>query len=111
MNQREKGKKGEEIALHFLLKKNYQLVQQNYVVRGGEIDIIMLDGDVLVFVEVKLRTTQRFGSAMESISEQKCRRLRQAANKYLFVSEWMGPCRFDIVTIQNGVIEHLINAF
>lgn len=112
MNSKEKGRKGEEIALHFLLdKKNYRLVQRNYTVCGGEIDIIMLDADVLVFVEVKLRTNKQFGCAQEAISSEKCRRLRSAASKYLNSSNWMGACRFDVIAIQNGVIEHLVNAF
>lgn len=74
----------------------------NYAVRGGhagEIDLIMRDGDTLVFVEVRQRRNARFGGAVASVTATKQRRIVQAARAYLMRLPSPPPCRFDVVAI------------
>ena len=79
----QKGKRGEEIARVFLKKKGYGLVEMNYQNRMGEIDLIMIDGETLVFVEVKLKIGDRFGSPEEMINKNKLWKVRRMAEAYL----------------------------
>ncbi|NLW17024.1 MAG: YraN family protein [Firmicutes bacterium] len=83
MNTREVGRLGEEAALRFLQKQGYRLITRNFYCPYGELDLIMQRGRQLVFVEVKARTSTRFGTPEEAISSQKLRRLRQAISCYL----------------------------
>ena len=78
----EDGKLGEEIAVSHLRKIGYQIIQRNFRIRGGEIDIIALDGDTLVFIEVKTRRSIEFGTALEAITPWKIRALIRAAYVY-----------------------------
>lgn len=83
-NNRKKGNKGEEIAVKFLRDKGFSIVEKNYYAsRYGEIDIIALDKNELVFVEVKTRTTNNFGHPLESISQAKLQKMRLAATHYI----------------------------
>ena len=84
---------GEEIAKKALEKRGYRLVVKNYTIRGGEIDLIMEKGDELVFVEVKTRRNDLFGSPLESITPQKKKRILRAANVFLCGKD---PCRYNI---------------
>ena len=77
------GAAAEQLALDYLLSKGLQLVAKNFRTRRGEIDLIMLDNAVLVFVEVRFRSSVSFGSAEESITAQKCQRLSAAAQAYM----------------------------
>lgn len=77
------GQLGEKLACDFLKKKGYQIVDQNYRTRGGEIDIVAKDGDTLVFVEVKTRTSAAFGYPEEAIDERKQHKLAMTAEYYL----------------------------
>jgi putative endonuclease len=76
------GAKGEDLAVSFLRKKGYKILERNYRIRGGEIDIIALDGDTLAFVEVKARSSEEFGSALEAITYWKLKALIRAAQVY-----------------------------
>lgn len=78
-----KGKNGEEKALEFLLKKGFELVEMNYENKIGEIDLIMTDKDWLVFVEVKLKVGDRFGTPEEMINKRKLAQIRRVAEAYL----------------------------
>lgn len=77
------GQWGEERARQHLQSKGYILVTQNYRSRTGEIDIVALEGNVVVFVEVKTRRGSAFGSAEESISETRANRLVEMAEEFL----------------------------
>ncbi|MBU1129736.1 YraN family protein [Patescibacteria group bacterium] len=79
----QKGKRGEEIARVFLEKKGYVMAEMNYQNRMGEIDLIMTDGDSLVFVEVKLKVGMRFGSPQDMINKKKLWKIRRMAEAYL----------------------------
>jgi putative endonuclease len=76
-----------------------RLLARNYRCRGGELDLVLLEGSTLVFVEVRVRSNLRFAGAAASVDWRKQRRLRHAALLYL-QREWRGgtpPCRFDLV--------------
>ena len=78
------GKIGEEMAKRYLKKKGYKILEHNYYLRGGEIDLIAQKGEILVFVEVKTRTSNQFGAPEESINYFKQKRLNRAIRDYLF---------------------------
>lgn len=83
MNTRELGRLGEEAALRYLQERGYRLIARNFHCPYGELDLIMQQGRQLVFVEVKARTSNRFGQPEDAIGRQKMRRLRQAIGIYL----------------------------
>ncbi|RQO69170.1 YraN family protein [Aquitalea sp. FJL05] len=93
----EQGRLAEERALSFLLRQGLQLVERNWLCRGGEIDLIMRDGRSWVFVEVRHRASARFGGAAYSITAAKQRKLMHAAAVYLSDRGVDAPCRFDAV--------------
>lgn len=103
------GGEGEDAAAAFLLDMGWTIVKRNYKGGGGEIDIIALDQETLVFVEVKLRKGTFQPEA--SVDEAKQQRLRTAAERYL-QDAGIGdrPCRFDVVAINQQGIRHLRDA-
>jgi putative endonuclease len=78
-----KGKEGEEIAREFLIKKGFKLIESNYSNNLGEIDIIMSDKNWLVFVEVKLKIGDKYGSPEEMINKNKLSQVRRVAESFL----------------------------
>ncbi|MBI4528080.1 MAG: YraN family protein [Deltaproteobacteria bacterium] len=110
------GKGGEEIAENYLKKKGYALVERNYRCPVGELDLIVLHRRVIVFVEVKTRTQERYGPPLESVHPAKQRRMTQAALFFLSQHRLHNRyARFDVVGISfdggKPVIEHIENAF
>ncbi len=84
MSNKIKGKYGEEIAVNYLIKNGCKIVEKNYrFSRYGEIDIIALDGSTLCFIEVKTRTSDRFGAPFEAITKTKLDKIRKCAFFYL----------------------------
>jgi len=110
-----KGKNAELFARRHLEQQGMRLVEANYHCKMGEIDLIMRDRDMLVFVEVRYRRSAAFGSATESITPGKQHKLLAAARQYLQQYRASIPCRFDVVGItgQNGMnnIEWIRDAF
>ena len=102
------GDAAEKIAADFLSKRGLRLVESNYRCRFGEIDLVMRDGDSLVFVEVRRRENSQM--AAESISAVKRRRLNAAARHYLAKRRVNCPCRFDAVLVSDSA-EWLRNIF
>ncbi|WNL40353.1 YraN family protein [Halomonas sp. PAMB 3232] len=96
---RRRGAATEQLAARWLEERGLTLVSANYQIKGGELDLIMRDGDTLVFVEVKHRATTRSGHPLETITLQKQRRLIRAASLYLAHTAVSTPCRFDILAI------------
>lgn len=76
------GKIGEDLACQYLQKQGYKIIERNFRIRGGEIDIIALDGQTLVYIEVKTRTSHVFGSAIEAVTPWKLKFLVRAAKFY-----------------------------
>ena len=89
----------EELALHYLEARGLTLVTRNFRCRSGELDLIMRDGEQLVFVEVRSRRYACYGTPAESVTRTKQQRLLRAAAFYLQRQRLDLPCRFDVVAI------------
>jgi putative endonuclease len=113
------GQQGERLAEEYLTKKGWRLIARQFNAIPGEIDLIMEDGDTLVFIEVKARTTDRYGSPYEAVDDAKQHHIVQTALYYLKQQAQLERrSRFDIVSITwpNGrdnppTIDHFPNAF
>ena len=114
--RRHTGESGESIAVKFLKKNGYKIIEQNYRCKLGEIDIIARDGRVLTFIEVKARRTGGFGGPKWAVTPQKQRKISMVALQYLKETEQMEKkARFDVVAIQllpdHPDVEIIKNAF
>lgn len=110
------GQEGERLAERYLRKKGYKLVERNYRCAVGELDLIVLDRRVVVFVEVKTRTGHGFGSPLEAVEFRKQRKMIQAAQFFLSTKGLQQrEARFDVIGIswpgREPVLEHIENAF
>ena len=111
MNRR--GGPAEELAAAFLERQGLRILERNYRCRFGEIDLVARSGALLVFVEVRARSSDAFGGAAGSITAAKRRRLVAAARHYLAARRVDRACRFDVVLVR-GVepqVEWLQDAF
>lgn len=99
-----RGDETETAALTLLQRHGLRLLHRNYRSRGGEIDLVMRDGDTLVFVEVRARRSARYGLAMETVDARKQRRLLLAARHWLMThpADMARPTRFDVVAFQGN---------
>lgn len=118
MNVRESGRRGEDYARHYLVNKGYRVLDLNFRVREGELDIVAEQEETIVFVEVKWRRNAAFARPGESVTAGKQHRLRATASAWL--SQHGGddrPARFDVIEIVAGIsdnmprIHHIENAF
>ena len=82
MNKLQLGKYGEELAVKYLKKAGYKIIEKNFQVKGGEIDIIAKDKDTLVYIEVKTRSSHKFGLPQEAVTVTKLKFLTRAAKFY-----------------------------
>jgi putative endonuclease len=108
------GARAEQQAARYLQRQGLKPVEQNYRSRFGEIDLIMRDGAVLVFVEVRLRRNADFGGAAASVDAHKQQRIIRTAHQYLASLVRTPPCRFDVVLMdeaQDNHVQWLKNAF
>ena len=97
------GKTGEDIAARELERRGYAILARRYRTRYGEIDIVARDGETTVFVEVKARISDEFGSAAEAVTRPKQRRLACMASDYLARNQLSNaPSRFDVVAIDGA---------
>jgi putative endonuclease len=108
--KQEQGRQGEESALAYLQRHGLVLIEANFRCKLGEIDLVMREGDTLVFVEVRQRADRSRGGAAASITPAKIRRILRAAQVYLQRFRHMPPCRIDVVAIDGGRLEWLRNA-
>ena len=112
MNRRETGTQYEERAAEYLIAQNYQILERNYRIRSGEIDIIARDVTVLVFIEVKYRKNDESGNPLEAVDIRKQRKIIKVARYYLYQKKYGDvPCRFDVIGICGSHIEHIKDAF
>jgi len=117
---------GQKLAEECLTAKKWTIVERNYRTRSGEIDLIAIDGEYLVFVEVKYRRSLAFGEPPEAVTAAKRETIRSVAESYLYEmyeksaegeSAMPAPnCRFDVISVYdppggNRVIEHITDAF
>ena len=108
----EKGRLGEEEALSYFLGKGYRLVQKNFRIKGGEVDLILEKDELLLFVEVKLRSGSYPGAGLEAVTVKKQRRIIKAAGEYLLLTnQFARPLRFDVAEITREGVAHVENAF
>jgi putative endonuclease len=107
------GAKAEEVAVQYLHCLGYRILGRNVRTPEGEIDIVALDGATVAFIEVKMRRTRRFGSAVSAVDAKKRRRIRESAANYMqFLPEGQKTIfRFDVVTIEHGIATLLRDAF
>lgn len=111
------GKIGEDIAAKFLTRKGYRILERNWRIRSGEIDIVAKDKDTIVFVEVKSRSSTEYGTGEEAITPHKKEKIINAAKACLQYKGEDQPCRFDVISIlfeKNGKVKeinHIEDAF
>ncbi len=106
------GKIGEKTAVKFLKAKKYKILETNYKRATGEIDIIARDNEYTVFIEVKTRSSNVFGMPSEAVDIKKQAKYFKTAHVYLLEKGQLdSPCRFDVIEILDGQINHINNAF
>jgi len=110
------GKRGETLAISFLKKNGYRIIESNFRCRYGEIDIVAQDGKTVAFIEVKTKTSNRFGSPTQAIDSRKQRQVSKTALAYISQKRLTNySARFDVVGINikgsNSEIELIKNAF
>lgn len=104
MDRKAKGKDAEKAAETFLKKQGLRSLLRNASCRMGEIDLVMNEGETIVFIEVRQRSSGRFGGAAQSVDSIKQRKLIQTAQLLLQQHpEWSSrPCRFDVIAFESG---------
>lgn len=111
--KKDQGKYGEDLACKYLAGLGYDILERNFLVRGGEIDIVALDGQTTVIAEVKLRDGDEYGSAIESITPSKLKYLIRTTKIYAYERDIKGGLRIDLIAIDfiNGKpeITHIQN--
>jgi len=112
MNRRAMGAMGEARAAKALEDMGYAILAKNYRKRSGEIDLIAMQGDTLAFIEVKARTTARYGQPAEAVTPLKQRRIAETAMAYIAENGLDDvPCRFDVVEVFPDGVRVLRGAF
>lgn len=113
-NKRKIGNSYEDIAIKYLQDKAYRILDKNFQVKQGEIDIIAYDVNTLVFVEVKYRAASSSGHPLEAVNFSKQKRICKAALFYMNkanISPYNTSIRFDVIGILGNEIIHIKNAF
>ncbi|MBE7067688.1 MAG: YraN family protein [Clostridiales bacterium] len=106
------GKKGERLALSYLKKQGYKILQTNYRTPFGEADIVAMDGDEIAFIEVKTRTDDKYGAPKEAVGAEKQKRYYQLARYYGAKTGEEPNARFDVIEVYaDGKIEYYKYAF
>ena len=112
MNRRSFGAQGEADARAFLTRKGARILEMNYRRPTGEIDIIARQGGAILFVEVKRRSSLRYGRPGEAVNRQKQQHILHTAQLYLQEKHLRDvPLRFDVIEVLPGQLNHIENAF
>jgi putative endonuclease len=116
VSAKEQGNKGEQIAMQYLKRLGFEIVEMNYRFGHGEIDIVAREGETLVFCEVKMRKNEMYGDPEFAITPKKQQQIRKVALGYLYEHEIKEQeCRFDVVAIRlyrsTPEINYIRNAF
>ena len=114
MNNIQKGRLGEQIALNYLIDNNASILDTNYRINTGEIDIIAKLNEELVFIEVKSRSNTKFGYPSEAVNYNKIKKIINTAKYYILKNNLNNiPIRFDVIEVylKEGKINHIVNAF
>ena len=111
----ELGKKGEQLAVDFLIENKYEIVERNYRFDKAEVDIIARKRDILAIVEVKTRSTADYGNPQDFVKPKQIKNLVKAVDEYVTINDLDVEVRFDIIAIvkekRDYNIEHLENTF
>ena len=113
----QRGRWAEQIALEYLLTEKLKLLDRNFRSTFGEIDLIMQDKSIILFIEVRYRSSNHFHTALESINRKKCERIISTSHQYLSENRSASQldCRFDVVAVSGSqetpMIEWIKNAF
>ena len=106
------GRIGEKIAVKHLKSLGYEILETNFTTDIGEIDIVCKDNEYLVLVEVKTRSSEKFGNPSEAVNYKKREKYKNLANIYLIKHGNENVCcRFDVVEVIKKRVNHIINAF
>ena len=113
LNRRRLGTEKELLAVQYLIAQGYQILERNFSCKIGEIDIIASYNHAIIFVEVKYRSNQKFGRAVEAVSYTKQNTIRKVASYYLVTKLHQSnvECRFDVIGMDGEQITHIIDAF
>lgn len=113
MERQRIGQAAEDAAVEFLRAQGLQIILRNFRARFGELDIVARDGNVLVIVEVRTRSSERFGGAAASVDFRKQAKIRRTATLLLQRRRDLArlPARFDVVAIGGSGIEWIKHAF
>ena len=101
----QKGKCGEEIAAEFFEKQGIKIIAKNYRTKFGEIDLIGFDKSTIIFIEVKLRSNDNFGSPVEAVTQAKLKRIYNSALWYISEHKSNYDYRFDVIAIRKDNIK------
>jgi len=112
-SRQELGRSGENRAAEVYEKNGYRVIERNWRVRAGEIDLVLERKKMLVFCEVKTRSSDRFGTAAEAVGLKKQRQVRSVATAYLSQRSGRAPAgiRFDVAAVTPDGVEIIENAF
>ncbi len=111
LNKDQLGRLGEQLATTFLTELGYEILDRNWRCSLGELDIVARDGEAVVFVEVKTRSTDRYGLPVEAVGPVKLARIRGLAGEWLHVHDYaFGAVRIDVISVlgvgPNALIDH-----
>lgn len=98
-DKKEQGKFGEDYAVEYLVKNNYQIQERNVRIGNLEIDVVAQEKNILVFVEIRLRNDATFGFPEDGMSKEKKQAIFRAGEAYLSRKPWAGDIRFDFISI------------
>ena len=109
LNNNDKGTNGENVAAIYLLQNGYSILERNWRFKRWEIDIIASKENKMHFVEVKTRTSKKFGHPEESVNEKKMNSLKKGAEEYLFKNQQWSLIQFDVIaiTMKKEIIEEI----
>lgn len=113
VNKRAAGTEKEQLAVRYLIDNGYTVLERNFRNKTGEIDIIAKKDNCLVFVEVKYRSSKKYGYAVEAVNYRKQQIIRRVAQFYM-ITRYKScdiPCRFDVIGIDGEEVTHVKNAF
>jgi len=111
MNTSKAGKFYEMAVCEYLTSNGVKIIKQNFSCKMGEIDIIGIQEEVLIFFEVKYRKSDFYGNALEAVNVQKQKRIINSANFFLLNYKWDGFIRFDVIGITGDNLNWIKNAF
>ena len=113
LNKRSLGTEKEELAIKYLEEQGAAVLEKNFYFHGGELDLVVKDGEYICFIEVKYRKNKAFGLPEEAVTKAKQKKIIQGAKVFLYQKHYSSetPCRFDVISIYQEEITWLKDAF